>query len=67
MCGELSPTTKSSQIELRLDVLTFRVKCDSTFHTLVFPNFRDFQYFIFPKIIRYELRDSRNIQGFALI
>ena len=27
----------------------------------------DFHNFLFPKTIRYEISDSRNIQGFALI
>ena len=31
------------------------------------PKFTGFQYFLSPKTIRYELRDSQNIQGFALI
>ena len=66
MRGELSRTTKSFQTELRLANWLF-ISYDSKLNTLILYKKVGFQYFIFPKTIRYELRDSRNVQGFALI
>ena len=44
------------------------ISYDSKLYTLILSKiYRFFEYFLFPKTIRFEFRDSRNIQGFALI
>ena len=46
------------------------ISYESKFYTLTLrfcPKFTGFHDFLFLKTIRYELRDSRSIQGFALI
>ena len=64
MCGDLSRTTDLFQIKLSLLANQIgRIK----FVRLSISHFDRLSIFFSPKTIRYELRDSRKIQGFALI
>ena len=65
----LSRTTKSFQIELRLANQIGRINNVrlNISHFDIVQSFLDFDHFLFSKTIRYELWDSRNIQVFALI
>ena len=51
----------------RKKFLATQLRMTQNFTLWFCPKCIGFQYFHFSKTIRYELRDSRNIQGFALI
>ena len=67
MRGKLTRTKKLFQIELRLVNWSYYFRATQNFKLRYCLKFTGFQYFLFSKTNRYELRDSRNIQGFALI
>ena len=68
MRGNLSNTTKLFQNEMKLaNWWSYYVFMTRNFTLSYISKCIGFQYFLFTKIIRHELSDSRNIQGFALI